>query len=70
MKYTIEFELPDNETVLNEIATASVAWSVWGYSGTAKPERRWIPCSETTPPEMGEYELAWRHWIGDWDEYE
>lgn len=33
MIYTIEFELPDNETVIKNIKTARVSWSVWGYSG-------------------------------------
>lgn len=36
MKYIIEFELPDNETVLKEIKTDRVNWSIWGYSGQAK----------------------------------
>ena len=36
MKYIIEFELPDNETVLKEIKTDKVNWSIWGYSGQAK----------------------------------
>lgn len=41
MKYIIEFELPDNDTVLNNIGSAIVQWSVWGYSGWthAKPVR-------------------------------
>ena len=39
MKYKIEFELPDNETVLKEIKTFPVKWTVWGYTGycIAKP---------------------------------
>lgn len=36
MKYIIEFELPDNETVLKDIKTDRVNWSIWGYSGQAK----------------------------------
>lgn len=36
MKYTIDFELPDNETVLKEIKTNRVNWSIWGYNGQAK----------------------------------
>lgn len=36
MKYKIEFELPDNETVLSEIKTAFVEWAIWGYSGLAR----------------------------------
>ena len=42
MKYAIEFELPDNETVLDRIKTADVYWSVWGYSGvtTVIPSER------------------------------
>lgn len=41
MKYTIEIELPDNDTVLTEIKTARVEWAVWGYSGNAiaKPKQ-------------------------------
>lgn len=50
MKYVIEFDLPDNDTVLNNIKTAWVGWNVWGYSGCAhakpkQPERKkgkWI----------------------------
>lgn len=38
MKYIIEFELPDNETVLKEIKTDKVNWSIWGYSGQAKAQ--------------------------------
>ena len=55
MKYTIEFELPDNDTVLEEIKTASVEWSVWGYSGTAKVKhssQQWIPVSERLPEDV------------------
>ena len=40
MKYTIEFELPDNETVTEEIKTTFVKWSVWGYSGFAKAKQK------------------------------
>ena len=45
MKYVIEFDLPDNDTVLNNIKTAWVGWNVWGYSGSAQakpkqPERK------------------------------
>lgn len=36
MRYKIEFELPDNDTVLKEIKQASVGWTIWGYSGLAK----------------------------------
>lgn len=45
MKYRIEFELPDNDTVLEEIKTAFVTWSVWGYTGytIAKPVRNEAP---------------------------
>ena len=65
MKYVIEFDLPDNDTVLNNIKTAWVGWNVWGYSGTAhakpkQPERKkgkWIPVSERLPEE-GEYVLC------------
>ena len=45
MKYVIEFDLPDNDTVLHNIKTAWVGWNVWGYSGNAhakpkQPERK------------------------------
>ena len=42
MKYKIEFELPDNETVLKEIKTSPVKWAVWGYTGycIAKPIKK------------------------------
>lgn len=36
MKYKIEFELPDNETVLSEIKTDFVEWAFYGYSGLAR----------------------------------
>ena len=36
MKYTIEFELPDNEGVLTGIKTEYVKWTVWGYSGLSR----------------------------------
>jgi len=41
MKYVIEFDLPDNDTVMNNIKTAWVGWTVWGYSGIAhaKPKQ-------------------------------
>lgn len=35
MKYYIEFELPDNDVVLEGIEHEWVRWSVWGYSGYA-----------------------------------
>ena len=35
MKYKIEFDLPDNETIVKEIKTAPVQWAIWGYSGYA-----------------------------------
>ena len=42
VKYKIEFELPDNETVLKEIKTSPVKWEVWGYTGycIAKPIKK------------------------------
>jgi hypothetical protein len=57
MKYMIEFELPDNDTVLREIKTADVAWGIWGYRGytKAKPVQRWIPCSERLPERYDNY---------------
>ena len=33
MKYRIEFELPDNDTVIKNIEHANIYWCVWGYSG-------------------------------------
>ncbi len=53
MKYRIEFELPDNDTVLRNIKTADVGWAVWGYNGytKAKPVQEWIPVSERLPEE-------------------
>ena len=53
MKYTIEFELPDNDTVLKEINTARIYWAVWGFNGYCKaiPKRnpgKWI--DETFKP--------------------
>ena len=50
MKYTIEFELPDNDTVLERIKTQYVQWAVWGYTGLAlakpvqKKSRALLPC--------------------------
>lgn len=35
MKYYIEFELPDNDVVLERIEHEWVKWGVWGYSGYA-----------------------------------
>lgn len=45
MRYKIEFELPDNDTVLKEIKHASVGWQIWGYSGIAKP----VPAIDAVP---------------------
>ena len=41
MKYTIEFELPDNDTILNE-RIIMVEWAYSGYSGIchAKPKTK------------------------------
>lgn len=41
MKYTIEFELPDNDTILNE-RIIMVDWAYAGYSGRcrAKPKTK------------------------------
>ena len=36
MRYMIEFELPDNETVRENIKHDEVSWAIWGYSGSAK----------------------------------
>lgn len=45
MIYTIEFELPDNDTVIKNIKTARVSWSVWGYSGVTHAQ----PKNENEP---------------------
>lgn len=49
MKYSIEFELPNNKTIEDELQGSYVSWSIWGYSGIAKakpvaePKKgRWI----------------------------
>lgn len=36
MKYAIEFDLPNNKTIENELPGAYVSWSIWGYAGVAK----------------------------------
>lgn len=36
MRYKIEFDLPDNDTVLECIGSAYASWGVWGYSGYAR----------------------------------
>ena len=36
MRYMIEFELPDNDTILQEIKNTYVPWAVWGYSGICR----------------------------------
>ena len=36
MKYTIEFELPNNKTIEDELQGSYVSWSIWGYAGVAK----------------------------------
>lgn len=56
MKYTIEFELPDNDTVLKEIKTQSVKWSVWGYSGYCYVKSK--KSVETTHPKTNKKEVA------------
>ena len=38
MKYTIEFEIPDNETMLEIMKWDKVTWSICGYGGRAKPK--------------------------------
>lgn len=40
MRYKIDFELPDNETIQKEIKKTLVQWNFHGYSGTcfAEPE--------------------------------
>ena len=36
MRYMIEFELPDNDNIFQEIKNAYVSWAVWGYSGICR----------------------------------
>ena len=36
MKYTIEFELPNNITIEDELQGIYVSWAVWGHGGVAK----------------------------------
>lgn len=36
MKYTIEFELPNNKTIEDELQGPYVSWVVWGHAGVAK----------------------------------
>ena len=36
MKYRIEFELPDNEVVIDDIKVTPIDWAYHGYSGRAK----------------------------------
>ena len=59
MKYKIEFDLPDNETVVTEIKTEPVKWSVWGYSGYAfatpvkgKKSKRQMEADNSVSPEI------------------
>lgn len=46
MKYSIDFVLPDNDTVRRELPKTFVKWSVWGYSGLANAKEsivgKWI----------------------------
>lgn len=63
MKYTIEFELPDNQTIEDEIQGAYVSWAVWGHAGItkAKPveEPKWILVSKRLPKEKGWYNVTY-----------
>ena len=36
MRYTIEFELPDNETVLDRVQAIPIQWGFLGFGGQAK----------------------------------
>ena len=49
MKYTIEFELPDNETVKRQIKRCPVHWQIWGYCGDtiAKPKEETADTPQT-----------------------
>ena len=52
MKYTIEFELPDNDIVRCGIKTDRVHWSIYGYDGCAKAE----------PKRIGKW-IARKNWL-------
>jgi len=61
MKYKIEFDLPDNETVLKDIKAEPIWWAVWGYSGYAfaKPVKIKAPQKGQSPRSYlkeGDYE--------------
>lgn len=45
MKYAIEFDLPNNKTIENELPGAYVSWSIWGYAGVAKAKP--VPSGES-----------------------
>ena len=44
-KYFIEFELPDNDVVLNEAEHSYVSWRIWGFSGRTFP-RKFVRCKD------------------------
>ena len=44
-KYFIEFELPDNDVVLNEAEHSYVSWGIWGFSGMTFP-RKFVRCKD------------------------
>ena len=52
MRYTIEFDLPDNDTVLNGIKSDYVHWSIWGYEGYEKAQ----PAADVVERKTGRWE--------------
>ena len=57
MKYRIEFELPDNDTVIKNIEHADIYWRAWGYSGythiiNSDPENDWISVTKKAHPDL------------------
>ena len=48
MKYIIEIDLPDNETIKRVISKCPVHWQIWGYCGDtiAKPSIDIVRCGE------------------------
>ena len=48
MKYIIEIDLPDNETIKRVISKCPVHWQIWGYCGDtiAKPSIDIVRCKE------------------------
>ena len=58
MKYKIEFELPDNDTVQREVKRTWVHWQIWGYSGVCYAE----PAERTAKVEHVDLKNT-QHWV-------